>query len=127
MEFACFPPVVALFHMAYGITTSVLLMEIMFFDFCKVPFTCAHLPGKINLVFLGVMYIFGFSAYSSTLRNLESRLTGSPIAALAFFALAAALYITIARYRRIMLGPKPALDYLDPAEPIVRTLDLSTR
>ena len=127
MEFASFAPAAALFHLAYGITTSVLLMEVMFFGFRKVPFTCAHFPGKVNLVFLGVIYIFGFSAYSSTLSNLEARLTHSPVGALAFFALAAALYLALARSGRKMLGPKPVLDYEDPAEPIVRTLGLTTR
>jgi hypothetical protein len=53
-----------LFHSVYGITLSLLLAEIMFFDFRKIPFTCAHLPGKVNLVGLGVMYILGFTAYS---------------------------------------------------------------
>ena len=78
MEFACFHPAVALFHLAYGITTSALLIEVMFFGFRKVPFTCAHFPGKVNLTFLGVMYIFGFSAYNRTMGNLEARLALSP-------------------------------------------------
>jgi hypothetical protein len=127
MEFAFFPAGTALFHLAYGITTSVLLMEVMFFGFRKVPFTCAHLPGKVNLVFLGVIYIFGFSAYSGTMRNVEAWLTNSPVAALVFFALAAALYIAVSRSGRKMLGLKPVLDYEDPAEPVVRTLGLTTR
>ena len=127
MEFACFPPAAALFHLAYGITTSVLLMEVMFFGFHKVPFTCAHLPGKVNLTFLAVIYIFGFSAYSSTMSRLEARLTQSPAAALAFFGLAAILCIAVSRMGRKILGPKPVLDYEDPAEPIVRTLGLTPR
>ncbi|RPI08739.1 MAG: hypothetical protein EHM65_09970, partial [Acidobacteriales bacterium] len=49
IELASFPWRVALFHLAYGITLSVLLMEALFFDFRKAPFTCAHLPGKVNL------------------------------------------------------------------------------
>jgi hypothetical protein len=125
MEFACFPAATALFHMAYGITTSVLLMEIMFFGFRKVPFTCAHFPGKVNLTFLAVIYIFGFSAYSRTMSSVEAWLTHNPAAALAFFALAAALSIAVSRSGRKMLGPKPVLDYLDPAEPVVCTLGIT--
>ena len=94
MEFACFPPAAALFHLAYGITTSALLMQVMFFGLRKVPFTCAHLPGKFNLVFLALVYISGFSAYSSTLSRLEASLTRNPAAMPAFFALAAALYLS---------------------------------
>ncbi len=127
MEFASFPPAAALFHLAFGIATSVLLTEVMFLGFRKVPFTCAHLPGKVNLVFLGVMYIFGFSAYSRSLRGLEAILTLNPAAAIAFFVLAAALYAALSRSGRIVLGPKAVLDYEDPAEPVVRTLGITTR
>jgi hypothetical protein len=92
-----------------------------------VPFTCAHLPGKFNLVFLALVYISGFSAYSSTMSRLEAYLTRNPAAIPVFFALAAALYFSVAYWERKMLGPKPALDYEDPAEPVVRTLGLTVR
>ena len=126
MEFACFHPAAALFHLAYGITTSALVIEVMFFGFRKVPFTCAHFPGKVNLTFLAVMYIFGFTAYNRTMSNLEARLAPSPVAAAAFFAAAAALYVALSHAGKRILGPQPALDYEDPAEPTVRTLGLST-
>ena len=127
MEFACFPPATALFHLAYGMATTAVLMEVMFLGFRKVPFTCAHLPGKVNLVFLGVMYVFGFTAYSRTLRNLEIWLAQSPVAIPAFFALAAAVYLAVSHFGTKLLGPKPVLDYEEPAEPVVRTLGLSAR
>ena len=127
MEFASFPPAAALFHLAFGIATSVLLTEVMFLGFRKVPFTCAHLPGKVNLVFLGVMYIFGFSAYSRSLRSLEAILTRNRAGALAFFVVAAALYAALSRSDRIVLGPRAVLDYEDPADPVVRTLGITTR
>ena len=127
MEFASFKPAAALFHLAFGIATSVLLTEVMFLGFRKVPFTCAHLPGKVNLVFLGVMYIFGFSAYSRSLRSLEAILTLNPAGAIAFFVAAAALYAALSRSDRIVLGPKAVLDYEDPADPIVQTLGITTR
>ena len=41
-----------MFHLAYGVTLSLLLVELMFLGFRKIPFTCAHLPGKVNLTFL---------------------------------------------------------------------------
>ena len=34
---------------------------------------------------------------------------------------------SLAHWERKMLGPKPALDYEDPAEPVVRTLGLTVR
>jgi hypothetical protein len=61
----------SLFHFAFGVTASVLLMELLFLDFRKVPFTCSHFPGKVNLVFLSVIYVFGFTLYRSYLASLE--------------------------------------------------------
>ena len=103
-------------------------MEVMFFGFRKVPFTCAHLPGKFNLVFLGVVYIFGFSAYSSTLSRLEAWLTRNPVAAPAFFALAAAFYLALSRTGSGKCSdPNPYSITKIPPEPVVRTLGLTVR
>ena len=128
MEFACFPPGTALFHLAYGITTSVLLIEVVFLGFRKVPFTCAHLPGKVNLTFLGVIYIFGFSAYSSTLEQARSAAYAQPAGARWPFL---ELRRPSRAHSRAMEGRcsarKPVLDYEDPAEPTVRMLGISTR
>jgi len=127
LEFYNFPPGAALFHLSFGIATSVLLAEVMFLGFRKVPFTCAHFPGKVNLVFLGVIYVFGFSTYSSLLRRLEVWLVHAPAAALAFFALTAAIYLVLGRSTHKILGPKPRLDFEDDTDPTIRTLGLSTR
>ncbi|SPE31032.1 conserved membrane hypothetical protein [Candidatus Sulfopaludibacter sp. SbA3] len=124
VEFLCFPWTAALFHLAFGITLSVLLMELMFFDFRKVPFTCSYLPGKINLVGLVVIYCFGFTFYSGTMASLEEWLAVTPIAAAAFFAAAAIAYVLLDRWRERLLGGEPVLDFEDPGDPEVRTLEL---
>ncbi len=125
MEFACFPPAAALFHLAFGITLSILLMEIMLAGFRKVPFTCAHFPGKVNLVFLGVLYVFGFTLYSRTMAGFEQWLGQSAAAQLIFLAAAGAGLFALARWRRRYLPAAAALDYEDAGDPIVRTLGLT--
>jgi hypothetical protein len=85
VDLVFFPWPAALFHLFYGFTLSVLLVEAMFFGFQKIPFTCAYFPGKTNLVFLSVMYVFGFSLYSRFMASLESRVIQEPMAAAAFF------------------------------------------
>jgi hypothetical protein len=127
MEFARFAWPVALFHSAFGLTLSLVLMEILFLGFRKVPFTCAHFPGKVNLVFLGVIYVFGFTTYSSTMAKVEAWLETRPVAGVIFFAAAAAAWFLLARYGRRVLGPKATLDYEDPADPVVRTLGIAAR
>ena len=125
MEFLCFPPGAAIFHLAYGITLSLLLMELMFFGFRKIPFTCAHFPGKVNLSFLAVIYIFGFTTYSRTMAAFEQWLTASPrlrrpLLRVAFAALAASDPSPQSPDRR-----HRALDFEDAGDPVVRTLGLS--
>ena len=89
VEFVFFSWPAALFHLFYGVTLSVLLVEAMFFGFQKIPFTCAYFPGKINLVFLSVMYVFGFSLYSRFMASLEEWMIQEHLAAVAFFSTAA--------------------------------------
>ena len=127
MEFARFPWPVVLFHFTFGLALSVVLMEVLFLGFRKVPFTCAHIPGKVNLVFLSVMYVFGFTTYSATMARVESWLEIRPVAAVLFFAAAGLAWFMLARFGRRVLGPKAALDYEDPADPVVRTLGIATR
>jgi uncharacterized SAM-binding protein YcdF (DUF218 family) len=107
-------------------------MEILFFDFRKVPFTCSHLPGKVNLVGLSVLYILGFTMYSSTMADLESWLGGLPAAAALFFAVAASACVLLNRWQRRSserwyqeFGRAATLDYDDPGDPVVRTLGLT--
>jgi hypothetical protein len=126
-EFARFVWPVALLHTTYGITVSLLLMEALFLGFRKAPFTCAHFPGKVNLVFLGVMYIFGFTTYSGLIARTEIWMQTRPLAAAIFFALAAAIWTMLAWQGRRMIGPKASLAFDDPADPVVRTLGISVR
>ena len=127
VEFAFFDWRLAVFHLAYGIALSLLLVEIMFFGFRKAPFTCAHFPGKVNLVFLSVIYILGFSMYSGHMADLENWLATQPFAAAGFFIVAAGAWRILSYFSRRLLGPKPSLDYENPGDPVVRTLGIAVR
>jgi hypothetical protein len=121
MEFACFAWPAAVFHLVFGVLLSLLLAEAMFAGLNKVPFTCAHLPGKVNLVFLGVIYIFGFTMYSRTMARLEVWLLDRPLAAALFFAGCMAVLWAAAHWR----SETRALDYEDRADPVIHSLGLS--
>jgi hypothetical protein len=125
VEFVYFPWRVALFHLVYGITLSLLLTEILFFGFRKVPFTCAHFPGKINLVGLSVIYLLGFLAYSSTMASVELLLMSSPAAAVSFFIFALLAWRALAWFRERGVRQTAVLDYLDAGDPEVRTLGIN--
>jgi hypothetical protein len=125
MELVCFSPGIAMFHLAYGVTLSLLLVELMFLGFRKIPFTCAHLPGKVNLTFLAVMYIFGFTTYSRTMAAFEEWLSASPLYSALFFATAFTALTLLAAVRDRQIAAIAALDYEDAPDPVIRTLGLS--
>jgi hypothetical protein len=124
LEFGNFPFATALSHLAFLIALSALLIEIMFLGFHKVPFTCAYFPGKTNLVALSVIYVFGFTMYSSLMASLEARLETEPLALAAFCAILALAYGLLTRWRDRQLDPDLGLDYEDDGDPAVRTLEL---
>ena len=121
MEFSCWPWEVAVFHLAFGITLSLVLLKILFSGFRKIPFTCAHFPGKVNFTFLLAIYAFGFTMYSRIMAGLETWLTGEPLAAAGFLAIVWVGLSAMPRRR----GPEAAIDYEDAGDPVIRTLDLS--
>jgi len=127
IEFYFFAWPVALFHAAYGLMLTLLLSEIMFFGFRKVAFTCSYFPGRINLVALSVIYVMGFTTYSSTMSDVEAWLASRPMAALVFLALAALAAVAAARWRNRQFGATTKLEYEDPGDPAVLTLDLASR
>jgi len=123
LEFSCWPWAVALFHLAFGVTLSLVLLEILFAGFRKIPFTCAHFPGKVNFTFLMAIYAFGFTMYSRIMAGLETWLTGEPAAGAGFLLTVwSGLYVA-ERQRRPASGG--VIDYEDAGDPIVRTLDLT--
>ena len=58
-------------HMLLQLTAGALLIELMFWKFGKVPFTCSYFAGKTSLSILAVLYLYGFTTYSFNMADLE--------------------------------------------------------
>ena len=81
-----------LFHFAFQLSTGALLIEVLFWNFDKVPFTCSYFPGKINLALLAGLYLYGFTTYSFQMADLEASLERNPIHAALFFVVTAFVF-----------------------------------
>jgi hypothetical protein len=123
LQFALYPWYSSLYRTAFGLLLSAVLIEVMFFDFRKVPFTCAYFPGKVNLVGLSVLYVFGFTAYSSMMTRVQEALLKFPLAAVAFLAVLTLLYVLLSRAAGRHMERQGRLDF-DAGDPAIRTLDL---
>lgn len=127
MELWFFPWRQALFHVAFGLTLSVVLLEILFLSYRKVPFTCSFYPGKVNLVGLLVMYVVGFTVYSDWMARLEVWMYGSGLAAAIFYGTAAVLLALAGAWRRLLLEETRGVHYEDLDESAIHTLGLEIR
>ena len=115
---------VTLFQFFYGITLSILLVELMFLGFTKIPFTCGYFPSRNNLVWLIAMYVGGLILYSSRMAIFEIWLMNRPQYAAAFFCAAGLIWLLSWNWRA-RAGSPLSLDYLGDDDPVIRTLELS--
>lgn len=127
MEFHYFPWRQAVYHLAYGLTLSVVMMELLFLSYRKVPFTCSFYPGKVNLVGLLVIYVLGFTTYSEWMARLEVWMYGSVLATSIFYAVAAVVLILLGIWRQTLLKETTSVNYEDIDESSIRTLGLVIR
>jgi len=107
-------------HCAFQLMAGALLVELMFWSFDKVPFTCSYFPGRTNLSILAALYLYGFTAYSSNMADLERAIERHTLGALLFFT-ATAAFLRLSWVRH----PVPSPVRFDGEEPIIQTLDLT--
>jgi hypothetical protein len=104
----------------FQFAAGALLIELMFWTFDKVPFTCSYFPGRTNLSILFVLYLYGFTTYSFQMADLEFAIEQRALYALLVFT-AAALLLAFSWRRH----PAPSAVRFDASEPVIQTLDLS--
>jgi hypothetical protein len=98
-----------------------LLIEILFYSFDKIPFTCSYYPGGLNLIFLAVAYLYGFTTYSFQIAGLEAWLETRPGSAALCLAGATVLWMALRRFRRRGTGSIR----FEGGEPAIQTLELN--
>jgi hypothetical protein len=110
-----------LFHMTVQAMAGLLLIEILFYSFDKIPFTCSYFPGGLNLIFLAAAYLFGFTGYGFEIGDLEVWLESRPLIAVLILAASAVALVAIRRYR----PSEPVPIRFEGGEPEIQTLNLT--
>jgi hypothetical protein len=111
---------IVLEHLAVQLVAAGLLVEVFFWNFDKVPFTCSYFPGRTGVALLGVFYIYGITGYSFHLADLESAVERSWAVAVLFFAGSAVALIVSWRRHPAAGGIR-----FDGSEPEIQALELS--
>jgi hypothetical protein len=122
--FVWWTPGVALAHLIFSITISVLLIEVLTMELRKIPFTCSYPPGKANVTILWIGYWVGFLMYAFSMANLESWMVKRPRRLILFYLIVAILFAGFEWWRRRQDSVGVALIFDDAADPAVLTLGL---
>jgi hypothetical protein len=123
--FVLWTPGVALAHLAFSVTISVLLIELLLLDFWKIPFTCSYPPGKANITVTWIFYWLAFTTYAYSMASVEAWMVLRPWRLVLFYAAAGIVWACFEWHRRKTDLVGFTLIFEDAPEPIVRTLGLS--
>jgi hypothetical protein len=107
-------------HTAIQAVSGLLLIEIIFWTFDRVPFTCSYFPGKTNLAMLVFLYFYGFTNYSFRMADLEKWIELNPLRG-------AAVLVTVLIAVALIWRWKADTEMIrfDGNEPEIQVLDLS--
>jgi hypothetical protein len=109
-----------LFHVALEAIGGLLLAELMFWTFDRVPFTCSYFPGRMNLALLVVFYLYGFTTYSFKMVDIEKWVEQNPAWGSALILVAIIALGLIWRWKT-----DTEMIRFDGTEPVIQILDLS--
>jgi hypothetical protein len=123
--FVLWSPGIAVAHLLFSVTISILLIEVLLLDFWKIPFTCSYPSGKANVTILWIFYWLAFMTYAYWMATIEAWMVLRPRRLLVFYAIAVVLWFGFEWYRRRWDQVGFTLTFDDAPEPVVRTLGLS--
>ncbi len=107
-----------LLHLAYCVTLSLILMELLFARFPKIPFTCSYVSGKAQIVILWPFYVLGFQCFGYAAASLEIWLRHDSYRYLLFYVISAALLLILAQHNRRSGGRGMRFEELPDRSPI---------
>ncbi len=113
----------AALHGAFGLGASVLLLEVLFFRYPKVPFTCAYVPGKAKLHLFWVPYVLAFIGFISMFSGLESAFFRNPRYFIYYFAAVGLLAGLSWIYQNFILDRGQPILFDDRPEPVMVGLE----
>jgi hypothetical protein len=105
-------------HIVYVFMLSLILIELLLFEFMKLPFTCSYLPGKAKVILLWPLYVLICYLYSYGMAFVERWVLDDLRKYIAFLLLAGAALFFLNRKNASFLKQENALLFEEaPPEP----------
>ncbi len=109
----------AFLHAAYGMTLSLLGLELAFFRFRKIAFACTFLPGKGKLHIWGFPYAILMISLLTLAVNLEKAILRVPVRFFAFLGVSAILLVVLESWSRRNAKKRPLIYEEEPEATLV--------
>jgi len=109
----------------FGVLLALILVELLLYSYHKIPFTCSHLPGKLNLPLTGAIYWLVFTCYGYSMASLEEWMFHVPMAWIVVLGIEAVILNWLMAHRNRALATGQGVEYEDRPVPAVQTLDLN--
>jgi hypothetical protein len=112
----------ALLFCIYGFTISSLLVEIVFVNHHKIPFTCSYLPGKGKMHIFWIVYLFALSIYVSLASSIAFKLLDEPRNFMYFIVIVSILFPIIRLVQNRLFLQRSDIIYEEVPDPVLLTL-----
>jgi hypothetical protein len=112
----------SLLHCIYGLTISILLMEILLINYRKIPFTCYYFPGKTKIQYLLPVYIVSFILFIYLNIFIERTLLEKPSKFLIFYTIFLIVFLVFKIYQNYFFYKKISIVFEEEPEPVMITL-----
>lgn len=113
----------ALYHCFFGLAVSLLLMEILFIRFRKIPFTSSYLPGREKIHLFWIVYFLGFLLYVALLSSIEAYLFAKPSGFIIFLGVILFMGVLVRTYQNTFFYKRTELVYEEKLEPVMLGLE----
>ncbi len=113
----------AFLHCVFGLVVSVLVTEVFFLKFNKIPFACSYLPGKEKLQLFWIIYLFAFLAYINLMSWIELQLLKAPRNFFIFFGITFFTILGIRVYQHFFFYKRTGIKYEEVPEPLIIGFD----
>lgn len=120
-------PVASLLTVLFDVFLALILMELILYSSRKIPFTCSHLPGKVNAMLMAAIggLVLAFCAYARAALGNEKRTFQEHVVWIAALGAEIIILNRIMVHRKHAFANSPGIEYEDKPLPAVQTLDLN--
>jgi hypothetical protein len=116
---------VAVLHTGYVLIWSVGLAELLLAGFRKIPFTCMHVVSKDRVLVMLIVFMLGYSFFSTTNAVLEMTFLTHPARIIVLPVILIGLHLGIRAAERDRPASERDLIFEDRPRPSVQILDLT--